>query len=79
MSLALVIEQWQHQLLNYFDRRYRNGRTEALNLAIKDVKRVGRGFRNSGNYRLRVLLHAGVEWHTPRTARLRASGPRKIA
>ncbi|MBI1918295.1 MAG: ISL3 family transposase [Planctomycetes bacterium] len=79
MTLALVIEEWQAQLLNYFDRRYSNGRTEALNLSIKNVKRVGHGFASFKNYRLRVLLHTGVEWHTPQTARLRASGPRMIA
>jgi len=31
---------------------------------VKKVKRVGHGFRNFNNYRLRLLLHCGVEWHT---------------
>jgi hypothetical protein len=48
-----------------------NGPTEAVNLLIKKVKRVGHGFRNFANYRLRVLLHCGVRWQTHRTARLR--------
>jgi len=78
-SLAEVIEEWQDELLNFFDRRYSNGRTEAFNLLIKQVKRVGHGFRNFDNYRLRVLAHTGIDWDTPETARLRASGPRKIA
>jgi len=35
------------------------------------VKRVGHGFRNFDNYRLRLLLlHCGVSWQTHRTARL---------
>jgi hypothetical protein len=35
-----------------------NGPTEAVNLLIKNVKRVGHGFRNFANHRLRLLLHA---------------------
>jgi len=34
-----------------------NGPSEAINLLIKKVKRVGHGFRNFANYRLRLLLH----------------------
>jgi Transposase len=45
-----------------------NGPTEALNLLIKKVKRVGYGFRNFANYRLRLLLHCGVRRQTHRTA-----------
>ena len=30
-----------------------------MNLLIKKVKRVGHGFRNFTNYRLRLLLHCG--------------------
>jgi transposase len=48
-----------------------NGSTEAINLLIKKVKRVGHGFRNFANYRLRLLLHCGVRWQTHRTAKLR--------
>jgi hypothetical protein len=29
------------------------------------VKRVGHGYRNFDNYRLRLLLHCGTDWHTP--------------
>jgi transposase len=43
-----------------------NGPTEAINLLIEKVKRVGHGFRNFGNYRLRLLLHCGVSWRTHR-------------
>jgi hypothetical protein len=40
------------------------------------VKRVGHGFRNFANYRLRLLLHGGVIWQTHRTASLRCHCPR---
>ena len=33
--------------------------TEAVNLLIKRIKRVGFGFRNFANYRLGLLLHCG--------------------
>jgi len=42
-----------------------------VNLLIKKVKRVGHGFRNFANYRLRLLLHCGVMWQAHQTARLR--------
>jgi hypothetical protein len=56
-----------------------NGPTEAINLLIKQVKRVGHGFRNFANYRLRLLLHCGVRWQTHRTARLRSRVPGLVA
>ena len=56
-----------------------NGPTEAVNLLIKKVKRVGHGFRNFTNYRLRLLLHCGVTWQIHRTARLRGRSPRLVA
>ena len=56
-----------------------NGPTEGINLLIKKVKRVGHGFRNFNNYRLRLLLHCGVTWHTVPTARVRGRQPRFIA
>jgi transposase len=50
-----------------------------VNLLIKKVKRVGHGFRNFTNYRLRLLLHCGVSWPTHQTARLRSRSPRMAA
>lgn len=35
-----------------------------MNLLIKRIKRVGFGFRNFTNYRMRLLLHCGVKWNT---------------
>jgi hypothetical protein len=56
-----------------------NRPTEAMNLLIKKVKRVGHGFRNFANYRLRLVLHCGVRWQTHRTASLRGRSPRFMA
>jgi hypothetical protein len=53
-----------------------------LNLLIKKIKRVGHGFRNFDNYRLRLLLHCGhcdVTWKNQPAARLRARTPRFVA
>jgi hypothetical protein len=56
-----------------------NGPTEAVNLVVKKVKRVGHGFRNVTNYRLRLLLYCGVRWQPRRTAGLRSRLPRLVA
>jgi hypothetical protein len=50
-----------------------------MNLLIKKIKRVGHGFRNTDNYRLRLLLHCGVEWHTAPVAPIRGRQPRLVA
>jgi hypothetical protein len=39
--------------------RVSNGPTEAINNLIKRIKRVGFGFRNFENYRIRALIYAG--------------------
>jgi transposase len=56
-----------------------NGPTEAVNLLVKKVKRVGHGFRNFGNYRLRLLLQCAIGWQAHQTARLRGRSPRLVA
>jgi transposase len=55
IRLARTLSQWEDQFLAYFETRLTNGRTEARNLVIKQVKRTGYGFTNFDNYRLRVL------------------------
>jgi transposase len=37
-----------------------NGPTEGVNLLIEVVRRIGHGFRNLDNYRLRLVLRCGV-------------------
>jgi len=76
--LARTISAWQDEVLAYHDTGLSNGPTEAMNLLVKKIKRVGHGFRNFENYRLRLLLHCGVTWEDAPTARLRGR-PRSIA
>jgi transposase len=78
--LARTIDGWRDELLAYFETGgISNGPTEAMNLLIKKVKRTGHGFRNFDNYRLRLLLHCGVDWHTQQPTRIRGRLPRLIA
>ena len=78
--LARTIDSWRAELLAYFDTGgMSNGPTEAINLLIKKIKRVGHGFRNFDNYRLRLLLHCGVDWDTIRATPIRGRLPRFVA
>ncbi len=78
--LARTIDSWRTELLAYFDTGgVSNGPTEAINLLIKKIKRVGHGFRNFDNYRLRLLLHCGVHWNTVRATPIRGRPPRSVA
>ena len=78
--LARTLDAWRGELLAAFDHPgISNGPTEAINLIIKKIKRVGHGFRNLQNYRLRLLLHCGVTWHTAHPTPLRARAPRSAA
>jgi transposase len=78
--LARTVRAWQTEILAWHQTTgCSNGPTEAINLLIKQVKRVGHGFRNFDNYRLRLLLHCGVRWQTHQTASLRGRSPRLVA
>jgi transposase len=78
--LARTVRAWEVEILAFHATNgCSNGLTEAVNLLIKKIKRVGHGFRNFANYRLRLLLHCGVTWQTHRTARLRGRSPRLVA
>jgi transposase len=77
---AGTVRRWQAEVLAYFTTGgASNGPTEAVNLLIKKIKRVGHGFRNFDNYRLRLLLHCGVTWQDQPAARLRGRSPRSVA
>ena len=79
MRLARTVRAWEAEILAFHSTKScSNGPTEAVNLLIKKVKRVGHGFRNFTNYRLRLLLHCGVRWQTHRTTRLRSRSPRLV-
>ncbi len=78
---AGTVRRWQTEILNWhITGGASNGPTEAVNLAIKRTKRVGRGFRNVDNYRLRLLLHCGgIAWQDQPAARLRGRRPQLVA
>lgn len=73
--LAGTIRTWRERVLGYHTHGLSNARSESMNLLIKKIKRVGFGFRNFGNYRMRLLLHCGVQWDTPATTRIRGRAP----
>jgi transposase len=78
--LARTIKAWEAEILAWLvTDGCSNGAHRGRQLAIKKVKRVGHGFRNFANDRLRLLLHCGVRWQTHRTARLRGRSPRLVA
>ena len=78
--LARTIDSWTEELLAYFDTGgVSNGPTEATNLLIKKIKRSGHGFRNFGNYRLRLILNCGVTWQNHNPTPLRGHSPRSAA
>lgn len=64
-KLARTLKRWFEKICNYHHARISNGPTEALNNLIKPIKRIGFGFRNFDNYRIRALLYAGKpNWRT---------------
>ena len=58
-KLGRTIKNWFDKIANFHLARVSNGPTEALNNLIKRIKRIGFGFRNFENYRIRALLYAG--------------------
>ncbi len=71
--LARTVRLWEDEILAYHTTAgASNGRTEAHNLIIEKLRRLGHGYRNFTHYRLRLLLHTGVRWHTPPTVKIRA-------
>lgn len=52
-----------------------NGPTEAVNLLIEKIRRIGHGYRNFNNYRRRLLLGCGIQWDTLPTRRIRGRQP----
>ncbi|HSJ44974.1 MAG TPA: transposase, partial [Euzebyales bacterium] len=77
--LARTIRRWETAVLAYYATDgLSNAKTEAINGLMKKIQRVGHGFRNLRNYRLRLLLHCGgVTWQDQPAARLRKRAPRK--
>jgi hypothetical protein len=58
-TLAETLTRWRTEILAHHTTGASNGRVEAANITINQVKRAGRGFRSLTNYRLRILLTGG--------------------
>lgn len=57
--LGRMLKRWATQITNWHTHRVSNGPTEGANNMIKLAKRIGYGFHNFHNYRIRALLYAG--------------------
>jgi transposase len=51
--------RWFGEIVGYFDERTTSDTVEVINNQLKLIKRIGCGFRNFNNFRLRSLLN----WH----------------
>ena len=79
-KLAGTLARWRTEITAAVSTGTNNGRTEAANAKIKDVKRSGRGYRNLANYRLRILLAAGRKpGQTQPVTKIRTRRPRLVA
>ena len=74
--LARTVARWETPILRWHHTRLTNAATEGTNLVIKNIKRLGFGFRNFDNYRLRLLLRCGTTWKTQAAPSIRARQPR---
>jgi transposase len=54
-SLRATLLKWQKEILNYFESRLTNARTEGFNNVAKLVQKRGYGYKSFENYRLRLL------------------------
>ena len=78
--LGRTLSTWRAEFLAGFTHPdVSNGPTENLNLKIKNTKRTARGFRNFGNYRLRLLLNHGRIRNDHLTSRIRTRRPSLVA
>jgi transposase len=77
--LARTIARWEVPILRWHRTRLTNAATEGTNLVIKNIKRLGFGFRNFDNYRLRLLLRCGAPWQHRHLASIRPRQPRFTA
>lgn len=74
--LARTIDRWHEEVLAYHSTGgASNGPTEAVNLLIEKIRRIGHGYRNFDNYRRRLLLGCGIQWATVPTYRIRGRQP----
>jgi len=77
--LAKTVRAWEAEIMSFHVTGASTGPVEAQNLVTERLRRIGHGFRNFANYRLRLLLHSGVEWDDRPVARIRGRQPRLVA
>ena len=53
--LRRTLMDWKEEILNYFENRITNGRTEGFNNVCKQLQKRAYGYRSFKNYRLKVL------------------------
>ncbi len=51
-----TLARWMDKIANYFHQRTTSGMVEGINNKVKLIKRRAFGFRNFGNFRLRVIV-----------------------
>ena len=73
--LAKTIRRWEIPLLRWHTTKLTTAAVEGTNLIIKNIKRLGSGFTNFENYRLRLLLRCGTTWHTRTAPSIRGRQP----
>lgn len=70
--LARTVDTWRDEIIAYhLTGGASNGPTEAVNLLIEKIRRIGHGYRNFTNYRRRLLLGCGITWTTLPVRRIR--------
>jgi len=77
--LSRTISRGEERILDFHVTHISTGPVVAQNLITEKIRRIGHGFRNFDNYRLRLLLHSGVKWETRPTTRIRGRSPCLIA
>ncbi|MBT3525687.1 MAG: hypothetical protein HN482_05265 [Bdellovibrionales bacterium] len=53
--LRRTLMEWSNEILNYFENRITNARTEGYNNVCKQLQKRAYGYRNFNHYRLKVL------------------------
>ena len=54
-TLRKTLMSWKDEILNYFENRITNARTEGYNNVCKQLQKRAYGYKSFKNYRLRVL------------------------
>lgn len=55
--LKKTIDTWWPAIATFIRTRATNAKTEAANVTVKNIKRIGRGYRSHDNYRCRIMLY----------------------